>query len=100
MCEKQYKRYVTMGLRDGKLHHIIARRGITPDDIIEKTLTLIQGPPYLTRTDLEKRRFDRLYIMEVGDEGTFGNRMNLRLLEITKPLPVPKWRLMPVRGLY
>ncbi len=100
MCEKKYKRYVTMGLRDGKLHHIIARRGETPDDIISKTLDLVEGPPFLTYEARKARKFDRLYLMEVGDEGTFGSRMNLHLLEITKPLPVPKWRLMLVKGIY
>jgi hypothetical protein len=37
--EEKYTRYVTMGLRNGKLVRIIARRGFTPDDIIRQTLS-------------------------------------------------------------
>lgn len=100
MCEKKYKRYVTMGLRNGQLHHIIARRGETPDDIIRKTLDLVAPNPFLINADRREKWFDRLYIMEVGDEGTYGNSTNLKLLEITEPISVPKWSLVPVKGIF
>ncbi|KKM15073.1 hypothetical protein LCGC14_1699750 [marine sediment metagenome] len=98
MCDKKYKRYVVMGLRGGHLHHIIARRGNTPDDIINRALEIVKGPPFLTEADMSKIRFDRLYIMEVGDEGTYGSSTNLKLREIVAP--APKWSLVPVKGLY
>ena len=100
MCEKQYKRYIVMGLRDGEIHHIIARRGHTPDALVEQVLNTIRGPSFLTETDRHKSKFDRLYILEVGDEGTYGGSTNLKLQEIKEPAPVPKWTLVLVKGLY
>ena len=86
---EKYKRYVTMGLRDGKLIRIIARRGHTPDDIIRQTL--------------ENRReetFARLYLMTVGDEGVYGQRTNLRLQEIVSPAPEPSYALVDVEAIF
>ena len=100
MCEKEYKRYLVMGLRNGHLHYIIARRGETPDDIIRRTLDLVKGPPFLTHEDWRKRQFDRLYIMEVGDEGTYGNSTNLKLQEIVGPPPRAAWALVQAKGIY
>ena len=99
MCEEKYKRYVTLGLRNGQLLRIIARRGHTPDDIINKTLELVAPLPFLTPAANRLRQFDKLYIMEVGDEGYFGGSMNLKLLEIKKPQPVP-WTLVPVTSIF
>lgn len=87
----QYKRYVTMGLRNGELYRIIARRGVSPNDIVNKTLEL-QEMPYA-------RQSDALYLMEIGDAGDYGGSMNLKLLKI-KPPPSRGWRLVPIPGLY
>ena len=100
MCEKKYKRYVTLGLRNGQLLRIVARRGQTPDDIIDKTLDLVEPPPFLTPADRRARQFDKLYIMEIGDEGSFGGSVNLKLLEIRKPLPLVRWVLTPVSSIF
>ena len=43
MCEKEYKRYLVMGLKNGELHHIIARRGETPDGIVNRALELTKA---------------------------------------------------------
>ena len=100
MCEKEYKRYLVMGLRNGHLHHIIARRGNTPDDIVNKALEIVRGPAFLTEADRRKLEFDRLYVMEVGDEGTYGSHTNLKLQEIVEPPPRAAWSLVQVKGLY
>ena len=91
MCEKQYKRYLVMGLKNGELHHIIARRGHTPDDIINRALGFFEGSPHA---------FERLYVLEVGDEGTFGSSTNLKLQEIVEPPPRAAWALVRAKGLY
>lgn len=49
MCEeKQYKRYLVMGLRNGELHHIIARRGNDPNDIVNRVMEIVRGPAFIT----------------------------------------------------
>ena len=88
---EKYKRYLVMGLKNGELHHIIARRGHTPDDIINRALGFFEGSPHA---------FERLYIVEVGDEGTFGSSTNLKLQEIVPPPPTVPWLLKHVKGLY
>jgi len=116
MCEKKYKRYLVMGLKNGELHHIIARRGNTPDDIVNRALEIVSGIPireleahmrenphfipWRGDLDLRKRAFDRLYLVEVGDEGTYGNSTNLKLQEIVPPPPKTDWSLVRTKGLY
>ena len=97
---KKYKRYLVMGLRDGHLHHIIARRGHTPDDVIRRTLEAVRGSVFLTDADNAKQTFDRLYIVEVGDEGTSGDSTNLKLQEIVPPPAQAAWVLRRAKGLY
>lgn len=86
----QYKRYVTMGLSNGELCRIIARRGEAPDDIVRQTLELIESP--------YSRKFDALYVMEIGDAGQYGGSTNLKLLKIGPPPSIPVWSLVPVPG--
>ncbi|KKL97682.1 hypothetical protein LCGC14_1832000 [marine sediment metagenome] len=115
MCEKEYKRYIVMGLRNGHLHHIIARRGHTPDDIVNRALEITGGSPSTAsveeiysqapqnprqRYTRVTRKFDRLYVMEVGDEGTYGNSTNLKLQEIVEPPPRRAWTLVQAKGIY
>ncbi|KKL11153.1 hypothetical protein LCGC14_2548700, partial [marine sediment metagenome] len=45
---EKYKRYLVMGLKNGELHHIIARRGHTPDAIVNRALELTKPSPFLT----------------------------------------------------
>ena len=100
MCEKQYKRYLVMGLKNGELHHIIARRGETPEDIVDRAIAISAGPPFLTKADQCAREFDRMYLLEVGDEGTFGSSTNLKLQEIVPPPVSTAWTLVRTKGLY
>lgn len=93
----EYTRYLTLGVKDGEIHHILARRGHAPDDIVKRTLDINERNYQGSKV---APRFDKLYILTVGEEGSFGTSTNLKLQEIVPPLPVPKWRLMPVRGLY
>lgn len=96
---ENWTRYITMGIRDGELHHIIARRGHTPDDIVNRTLEIALGPPFLTEADRRRIGFDKLYVLTVGPEGNFGGSTNLKLQEIVKP-PPRDWTLVHVRGLH
>lgn len=93
--DSAWTRYLTLGVdADGNLHHILARRGHAPADIVRQTLDInTRG----RRKGCEK--FVRLYVLEVGPEGTYGNSTHLKLQEIVKPPPCD-YRLMPVRGLY
>ena len=102
MCDenRKYRRYVTLGLRKGQLLNIIARRGFTPDDIIDRTLKLVEPAPFLASADRSARKFEKLYIMEIGDEGSFGGSMNLKLLEIKQPPPWVPWTLIPVKSIF
>lgn len=100
MCEPKYKRYITMGLRDGELHRILSRRGYTPDGIINRTLELTKPRHFLTDVANRRRQFDKLYLMEVGGEGTYGNTTNLKLLEIKPPPPPQTWGLWPVKSAF
>ena len=86
----KYKRYIIMGLHDGRLVRIIARRAHEPDDIIRRVLDRVH--PY-----------DRLYILEVGDEGVYGQCTNLKLQEIVSPPPpppTPKYVLKDVEAIF
>ena len=96
---EKYKRYVIMGLRDGKLVRIIARRGHTPDDIIRSALDRVHPSRFVSPADL-RRHFDRLYLMTVGDEGVYGQCTNLKLQEIVSPAPEPRWALADVEAIF
>ncbi len=93
---EKYKRYVIMGLRDGKLVRIIARRGHTPDDIIRQALDKTGPCPFLSDAGNLRKEFARLYLMTVGDEGVYGQCTNLNLQEIVSPAPVPSFALVNV----
>ena len=100
-AEKQYKRYMTLGLRNGELVRIMARRGHNPDDIIRQTLLNVTPHPFLSDTG-RNRRFGKLYLMTVGDEGTYGQSTNLKLERIVRspPVPIPEYRLEPVDAVF
>ena len=92
---EKYKRYVIMGVCDGKLVRIIARRGHDPDDIIRQALGKAdRAAGWYTG------RFDRLYLMTVGDEGVYGQCTNLKLQEIVSPAPVPSYGLVDVEAIF
>lgn len=94
-----WTRYITMGIRDGELHHILARRGHTPNDIVNRTLAIARPHTFLTRSDRRAKEFDKLYVLTVGPSGNFGGSTNLKLQEIVEP-PSHNWTLRNVRGLY
>ncbi len=97
---EKYKRYVIMGLRDGRLVRIIARRGHTPDDIIRQALYNTGPRVFLSDVDNMRRGFDRLYLMTVGDEGVYGQCTNLNIQEIVSPAPVPSFALVNVEVVF
>lgn len=97
---EKYTRYVTMGLRDGKLVRIIARRGYTPDDIIRQTLEAASPKPFLNPLANQQRRFDRLYLMTVGPDGNYGQSTHLKLQEIVSPPPTPAFALVDVEAIF
>ena len=90
----EYTRYLTLGLRGGELYHILARRGRSPDDIVKRTLDINSR----NRQDACPR-FDKLYVLTVGEEGSFGGSTNLKIQEIVPP-PRVDWSLVMLRGLY
>ena len=97
---EKLKRYVIMGLHNGKLVRIIARRGHDPDDIIRQALGKAEPWPFLPESAKREKRFDRLYILEVGDEGVYGQCTNLKLQEIVSPAPVPSYGLVDVESIF
>ncbi len=94
--DSPWTRYITMGVdASGHLHQILARRGHEPDDIVEKTLEINARN---RRPGFEK--FERLYVLEVGQEGQYGGSTNLKLREIVSPPPPPPdWVLIHAKGL-
>lgn len=93
--DSPWTRYLTLGVdAEGNLHHILARRGHEPDDIVRQTLDINTKN---RRSGFEK--FEKLYVLEVGPEGTYGNSTHLKLQEIVNP-PPRDYRLVTVRGLY
>ncbi len=95
-----YKRYAILGLRDGKLVRILARRGHTPDDIIRQVLDKTEPRVFLSDVANLRRGFKRLYLMTVGDEGVYGQCTNLKLQEIVSPPPTSQYVLENVEAIF
>lgn len=87
--DSPWTRYLTMGVdADGQLHHILARRGQAPDGIVKTTLEINT-----------RKKFDKLYVLEVGPEGYYGGYCHLKLQEIVPP-PRRGWMLVPAKGAF
>ena len=86
--KEKMKRYLTFYIEhNGNMRTILSRRGYTPDDIVRQTLE---------KTADYRRKEHGRYLLEIGDEGTYGQSMNCKLFKILLKPPVHPYTLEKV----